>query len=50
MSISGVFSRSRERNGRTVVTDAYTIADEVIWGATGRMLTDLLVRLAAAGA
>jgi len=39
-----------ERNGRTVVTDAYTIGDETIWGATGRMLSDLLIRLAAAGA
>jgi len=35
--------------GERAVTDAFTIAGERIWGATGRMLTDLLVRLAAAG-
>jgi len=29
-------------------TDAYTIEGERIWGATGRILTDLLVRLSAA--
>ena len=44
------FVQTLERNGRVVVTDAYTIDGEVIWGATGRILTDLLVRMAAAGA
>ena len=34
-------------NGQPVTTDAYTIGEDTIWGATGRMLTDLLVRLAA---
>jgi hypothetical protein len=37
-----------ERSGSRVSTDAYTIAGERIWGATGRILTDLLVRLSAA--
>ena len=36
-----------ERNGQRVVSDAYTIGSETIWGATGRILTDLLVRFAA---
>jgi 8-oxo-dGTP pyrophosphatase MutT (NUDIX family) len=36
-----------ERLGRQVSTDAYTIEGERIWGATGRILTDLLVRLGA---
>jgi 8-oxo-dGTP pyrophosphatase MutT (NUDIX family) len=36
-----------ERLGARVSTDAYTIDGERIWGATGRMLTDLLVRLGA---
>ncbi len=34
-----------ERLGAHVNTDAYTIDGERIWGATGRILTDLLVRL-----
>jgi 8-oxo-dGTP pyrophosphatase MutT (NUDIX family) len=34
-----------ERNGRRATTDAYTIGRETIWGATGRILTDLLRRL-----
>jgi 8-oxo-dGTP pyrophosphatase MutT (NUDIX family) len=37
-----------ERPGGRVTTDAYTIDGERIWGATGRILTDLLVRLSAA--
>jgi 8-oxo-dGTP pyrophosphatase MutT (NUDIX family) len=37
-----------ERRDGRVSTDAYTIADERIWGATGRIVTDLLVRLSAA--
>jgi 8-oxo-dGTP pyrophosphatase MutT (NUDIX family) len=32
-----------------VTTDAYTIADETIWGATGRIVADLLARLDGAG-
>jgi 8-oxo-dGTP pyrophosphatase MutT (NUDIX family) len=36
-----------ERNGLRLPTDAYTIGGDTIWGATGRILTDLLVRLAA---
>jgi len=36
------------RPGRGAIeTDAYTIAGERLWGATGRILTDLLVRLGA---
>jgi 8-oxo-dGTP pyrophosphatase MutT (NUDIX family) len=34
-----------ERDGRRATTDAYTIGEETIWGATGRILTDLLRRL-----
>jgi 8-oxo-dGTP pyrophosphatase MutT (NUDIX family) len=37
-----------ERRGGQASTDAYTLAGERIWGATGRILTDLLVRLSAA--
>jgi 8-oxo-dGTP pyrophosphatase MutT (NUDIX family) len=36
-----------ERLGKRIDTDAYTIAGERIWGATGRILTDLLDRLGA---
>jgi 8-oxo-dGTP pyrophosphatase MutT (NUDIX family) len=36
-----------ERNGRRATTDAYTLGAETIWGATGRILTDLLRRLGA---
>ena len=36
------FTRS---SGLSVTTDAYTVGSETIWGATGRILTDLLVRL-----
>jgi 8-oxo-dGTP pyrophosphatase MutT (NUDIX family) len=32
-----------------VTTDAYTIAGETIWGATGRIVADLLARLYGAG-
>lgn len=32
-----------------VTTDAYTIAGETIWGATGRIVADLLARLDGAG-
>ena len=38
-----------ERNdGERVVTDAYTAGSDTIWGATGRILNDLLTRLASA--
>ena len=33
------------RNGQSVTTDAYTIGDDTIWGATGRIVNDLLVAL-----
>ena len=32
-------------DGTRVTTDAYTAGEETIWGATARILTDLLVRL-----
>jgi 8-oxo-dGTP pyrophosphatase MutT (NUDIX family) len=35
------------RDGTRVTTDAYTAGEDTIWGATARILTDLLVRLAA---
>jgi 8-oxo-dGTP pyrophosphatase MutT (NUDIX family) len=34
-----------ERDAGPVTTDAYTIGDDTIWGATARILTDLLARL-----
>jgi 8-oxo-dGTP pyrophosphatase MutT (NUDIX family) len=34
------------RNGQSVTTDAYTVGEDTIWGATGRIVNDLLVRLA----
>jgi len=39
-----VFER---RDGTRVTTDAYSAGEDTIWGATARILTDLLVRLAA---
>jgi 8-oxo-dGTP pyrophosphatase MutT (NUDIX family) len=35
------------RGGARVTTDAYTAGAETIWGATGRIVTDLLARWAA---
>ena len=35
------------RDGSRVTTDAYTAGSDTIWGATARILTDLLVRLSA---
>lgn len=32
--------------GRSVTTDAYSAGDDTIWGATGRIVHDLLARLA----
>jgi 8-oxo-dGTP pyrophosphatase MutT (NUDIX family) len=32
-------------DGRSVTTDAYTIGEDTIWGATARILADLLTRL-----
>jgi 8-oxo-dGTP pyrophosphatase MutT (NUDIX family) len=34
------------RDGRSFKTDAYTIGEDTIWGATGRIVNDLLTRLA----
>ena len=42
-----VFER---RDGTRVTTDAYDAGADTIWGATARILTDLLVRLGARGA
>lgn len=33
------------RRGIPFLTDAYTIDDQVVWGATGRMLRDLFTRI-----
>ena len=33
-------------NGERVVTDAYTVGEDTIWGATARIVSDLLARLA----
>jgi len=35
------------RDGTRVTTDAYSAGEDTIWGATARIVTDLLVRLAA---
>jgi 8-oxo-dGTP pyrophosphatase MutT (NUDIX family) len=35
------------RDGTRVTTDAFSAGEDTIWGATARILTDLLVRLAA---
>ena len=32
-------------NGQSITTDVYTIGDDTIWGATGRIVNDLLVAL-----
>ena len=37
-------------DGTRVTTDAYTAGEETIWGATARIVTDLLVRLSAVAA
>jgi 8-oxo-dGTP pyrophosphatase MutT (NUDIX family) len=37
------------RRGLPIRTDSYVVGDELIWGATARILADLLDRLAAAG-
>jgi 8-oxo-dGTP pyrophosphatase MutT (NUDIX family) len=38
----------KRNDGERVVTDAYTAGGDTIWGATGRILNDLLTRLASA--
>jgi 8-oxo-dGTP pyrophosphatase MutT (NUDIX family) len=38
------------RDGRSIATDAYTIGEDTVWGATGRIVNDLLTRLAGQGA
>ncbi|MGX6448380.1 NUDIX hydrolase [Patulibacter sp. S7RM1-6] len=43
----GYERRRMERRGVTFETDAYVVDDHLVWGATGRMLADLLERLPA---
>ncbi|MEV4422174.1 CoA pyrophosphatase [Patulibacter sp. NPDC049589] len=41
----GYERRRLVRRGVPFTTDAYVVGDHVVWGATGRMLTELLERL-----
>jgi hypothetical protein len=42
---AGYERRRLVRRGVPFTTDAYVVGNDVVWGATGRMLTDLLERL-----
>jgi 8-oxo-dGTP pyrophosphatase MutT (NUDIX family) len=42
---AGYERRRLVRRGVPFTTDAYVVDDHVVWGATGRMLTELLERL-----
>lgn len=44
----GYGRRQIERRGITFRTDAYVVGDDVVWGATARILADLFERLDAA--
>lgn len=44
---AGYARRRLVRRGLPIRTDTYTIGDHLIWGATARMLSDLLDRIAA---
>jgi 8-oxo-dGTP pyrophosphatase MutT (NUDIX family) len=46
LAVTHRLQRIERRDGTHVTTDAYTAGAETIWGATARILTDLLVRLA----
>jgi 8-oxo-dGTP pyrophosphatase MutT (NUDIX family) len=46
---AGYGRRSLMRRGVPFRTDVYIVGDELIWGATARILSDLLERLDAAG-
>jgi hypothetical protein len=43
--ISGYAIRPMTRRGFTFETDTYVVGDHLIWGATARILGDLLERL-----
>ena len=50
-SLSAVAATHRKQtferlNGGRVITDAYTVGADTIWGATARIVNDLLARLA----
>lgn len=47
---AGFGRRRLIRRGLPIVTDAYTVGEHLIWGATARILSDLLERLASAQA
>jgi 8-oxo-dGTP pyrophosphatase MutT (NUDIX family) len=44
--LAGSYKRETlTRGGHTIETDTFTFAGQVIWGATARILTDLLTRM-----
>ncbi len=51
-SLGGLAATHRKQtferlSGGRVTTDAYTVGEDTVWGATARIVTDLLTRLAA---
>jgi 8-oxo-dGTP pyrophosphatase MutT (NUDIX family) len=47
---AGFARRRLIRRGLPILTDAYTVGEQLIWGATARILSDLLQRLASLSA
>ncbi len=47
--VAGYGRRRLVRRGIPIRTDTYVIGDHLIWGATARILADLIDRLAAIG-
>ena len=47
--VAGYGRRRLVRRGIPIRTDTYVIGDYLIWGATARILADLIDRLAAIG-
>ena len=48
--VAGFEKRRLVRRGVPIRTETYVVGDALIWGATARILSDLLERLRAAGA
>ena len=46
---AGFATRRLVRRGIPIVTDTYTIGEQLVWGATARILSDLLRRLERSG-
>ena len=47
--VEGYGRRRLLRRGLPIRTDTYVVGDDLIWGATARILADLIDRLAALG-